>query len=632
MGGLHAASLGMLALSLTHLSIPATAAGITGEPAPLSSSVAPATVVTPSDTATGTRSYPGDARNEPLLVGAEDQRLIRVRAAAVAARMRGEKLVSPYEVAIGSSRTLVLTARPAPYTVQDLAGLAPETFVHEPDGTYLLSENVMVQAGADLALDAPGGLNLHLASAPSGFVSIVNDGGKLEITGTADAPARVGSWDPVKGAPDSVTSDGRAYLRSIGGMTTIAGAHIESLGFWSGRTGGLALTGTDRPTTTSSLVARPPKVPGSKPPVAPAPESVRKLAADPGPLPDNFASGSIQDTTITGNAYGIFTSKSRGMEVRNVTVQNSLVDGVVLHRFVTGARIIDTAASHNAGNGFVLARATAGITLTGATADFNGRSGILIKGIPLAEGPSAGGDPGTSSSDQTVSGSHTGGNLRYGIEVTGGRKIGLHANTIAGNDRGIDISRSAAFVTIAGNRFENQKTRSVSVVDGAPDTLIAGNNITGGTTGIYLRNSPGQVTRNTMTGLTLHGITINGSSPVQLHGNTIGGSGPSALNLRDSHSSVVRSGNDTQGWVKTEPFWARVANFFQPLTVIWTLLAFILILTAFKGRRGRRKIVHPYASQAPLATFTASHVRGPQEGPRTYAGEPDEPGPSRSRR
>lgn len=612
---LRSTALGALALSLLVLPI-SDATGTTPEHAKDSDLVrGTVTQVEPSATAANVQNYPGDPQSEPLVVVAEDQRLIRVRSAAVAMRLRGEKLVSPYRVATGASRTLVLTPRPAPYTLQDLTTLAPESFVKESSGSYLLSENLLIQAGATLSLGAPGGLTLHLTSTPAGFVSIINDGGRLEVNGTADSPVNVSSWDPGTGKPDAVTSDGRAYLRSIGGVTIITGAHVDSLGFWSGRTGGISITGTDRATTVSHPPAAPavPKTPAPKN-AGPEPAGVRLFEADSGAPADNYATGSIKDTIISDNAFGIFATKARNMEIRNVSVQESLVDGIVLHRLVTQVQVTDTTAAHNVGNGFVLDRATTGIELNNTRADFNGQSGILIKGLPLADGPSAGGDAGTGSSGHAVSGSLADGNRRYGIEVIAGRSISLRGNTITGNDRGIDLSHAVGDVQVVGNRFENQRTRSVSVTDGAPGTIVDNNTVAGGTTGIYLRNSPGTVTNNTMSELTLHGITINGDRPVQMHANTMSGSGPSALNLRDSHGSVTRSGNDTNGWDKTEPFWVQVGNFFQPLTVIWTILALILLVTSIKGGRPRRRVaVHPYAAQAPLASFTASS--SPDGGP-----------------
>ncbi|GAB3562305.1 hypothetical protein GCM10027405_15180 [Arthrobacter alkaliphilus] len=617
---LRSMALGGIALSLSFLPLAGGSSFNTAQnagPVPPAMSAPTAT----SDSAAGTAGYAGDAVNEARLTAAEDQRLFRVRQVGVTARMRGEKLLSPYLVTDGQSRTLVLTPRPAAYVPADLQSLAGEYFVREADGAYFLGENVVIQAGAGLSLTAPGGLTLHLASTASGFVSIVNDGGKLDINGTPDAPVMVTSWDRDKGAINTDTSHGRAYLRSIGGTTTITNARIDSLGFWAGRTGGVAITGTDRPTSQAQNTPKTPRSPSTKAAVPPTP-GIRTLEADPRESPDNYATASIRDTTISGNAFGIFVTKSRGMEISHVAVQNSLVDGVVLHRFVTGARVTETTSSHNAGNGFVLARATAEITLTHAGADLNGRSGILLRGQPLSDGPSAGGDLASVSSGHTVSGSHAEGNRRYGIEVVGCRNIELHDNTITGNDRGIDLSHAVSGATIDGNRFENQKTRSVSVTDGAADTVVAANSINGGKTAIYLRNSPGIVTRNSMTGLTNHGITVLGHSPVRLFRNVITGSGPSALDLRDNRSSVLQSENDVSGWNKTAPFWVQVANFFQPLTIIWTLLALLLAFTAFKGLRGRRRVVHPYAKQAPLAAFTSGGL--------PFAGPPQSPGTQRT--
>ena len=47
------------------------------------------------------------------------------------------------------------------------------------DGSFLLSEHVLVLAGAALRLSEPGGLTLRLASSPEGFATIVSFGGEL---------------------------------------------------------------------------------------------------------------------------------------------------------------------------------------------------------------------------------------------------------------------------------------------------------------------------------------------------------------------------------------------------------------------------------------------------------------------
>ena len=58
------------------------------------------------------------------------------------------------------------------------------------------------------------------------------------------------SWDRgQRASPTGVTDDGRAYVRADRRPVRASLRRSPDLGFWSGRTGGLALTGTDRPNT-----------------------------------------------------------------------------------------------------------------------------------------------------------------------------------------------------------------------------------------------------------------------------------------------------------------------------------------------------------------------------------------------
>ncbi|WP_205903543.1 hypothetical protein, partial [Pseudomonas viridiflava] len=91
------------------------------------------------------------------------------------------------------------------------------TFVKQPDGSYLLSENIVVENGATLQLASPDGLHIHMESDDRGFVSIVTQAGALQIAGSAKAPVIIDSWDPQAGKVDTDTTDGRAYVRVQGG-------------------------------------------------------------------------------------------------------------------------------------------------------------------------------------------------------------------------------------------------------------------------------------------------------------------------------------------------------------------------------------------------------------------------------
>ena len=137
--------------------------------------------VEPGQTSVTGDPYPGDPALESLLVAAEDRRLIEVRAISNAAGWTNLNQGRPYRLVTGNTYTLVLIRRDAAYTLDDLLDYAPSTFVRQPDGSYLLSENIVIEQGATLRLASRNGLVLHLASTPDAFVSIVTIGGALEL-------------------------------------------------------------------------------------------------------------------------------------------------------------------------------------------------------------------------------------------------------------------------------------------------------------------------------------------------------------------------------------------------------------------------------------------------------------------
>lgn len=490
-------------------------------------------------TSDGRRPYPGDPERESALVADQDRRLVQIR--TVDALVHGRSTVTtPYRLNTGTAYSLVLTARRAPYTIGDLLALAPRTFVRQPGGAYLLSENIFIRPGATLSLASPGALVLHLASDSKGFSSLVNDGGRLLVTGTERAPAQVTSWDRVRGHPDDVTRDGRAYLRSIGGQVTMAHVRMRDLGFWSGRTGGLALTGTDHPSTGAPGAPRTPVRRANRDAFTLKPAtgakavkgSARARAAQTLPVPElstadpptSLVSATLDDVTTDGNAFGVFLENARGAMIRRSSFSHSLVDGVVMHRFVTSSVVANTSAVDNGGDGIVLSRATTGVKLQQVTASDNARNGISISGVPLASGPSARATAVKSYGDNTVNDSTASGNARYGVEVIGGDTVRVANNDLVGNEVGIVVRDGARSVTVTGNDVENPSSQGIAVRDGVAGSTVSANTVRGGVTGISLRDARADIGHNTLTGSQAHGITVVGNtSRTTVEGNTVRG-------------------------------------------------------------------------------------------------------------
>ncbi|MFJ9345941.1 right-handed parallel beta-helix repeat-containing protein [Streptomyces sp. NPDC101237] len=565
-----------------------------------------------------------DAETQAALVADEDHRLNQVRAFTSVAPLQSTKWTVPYRLDTDNGYTLVLTERSNAYTIADLLKLAPQTFVRRKDGSYLLTENIYLNVGAKLKLSNPGGLTLRMASNRSGFVSIVSFGGELALQGTAQAPLKITSWDPRNNRADTDVRDGRAYVRTIGGQFEMTHTELSDLGFWSGRTGGLSLTGTDRPNTGS--LENTGQIHGKT-----ARERARKRddAQDDGAgsgdvtampsgeltTPDarfstgglSYVSGSITHSTITGNAFGIFISSATGIEISDTTVRDSLQDGVVLHRFVSSSLVQRTVAKDNGGDGFILSRATQQVRISGSTAEGNGGNGYTLSGKPLADGPSASGQAVDSYGSNSVANSVAKDNGRYGVEVLGGFDVGVQNNRIEGGDMGIVARLEADKVSITGNRLTGQDRQGISVRDGVGDATVTGNIIDGPETGVYVRDSAAEIRGNTVQDATHHGVSlVGGVDGTTVSFNVIGGVGPSALDAGRSHGDTDIKENQTFAWYDTSSFWVRVKHYASPMTLLWTGILLLILFSALMGRRRRRghgpagPIVHPYSDKAPL--------------------------------
>lgn len=550
--------------------------------------------------------YPGTPETEAQLVVVEDERLQYIRTIASVARWGDISTDGPYRLSTGPTFTLVLTARDEPYTVDDLITLAPDTFVEQGPNTYLLSESVIVLDGAALSLSSDADLTIRMASSAAGFTSIVSLGGALDIAGTETARVIVESWDSSAGAVDTRTDDGRAYIRAIGGQATIVHAEFTDLGFWSGNTGGLALTGTD---AVGAFDATGPVARGDEPVAEVAgalllPSGALEAYAT-GTETSPFVSATIDNVTIMGNAFGLFVTSAVNVVVSNTEISNSLVDGLVFHRFVTESSVTDTSSSFNAVDGFTLSRSSSGVTYSRVTADRNGRNGISIDGQPLADGPSAIGTEVASYGDNRVVDSVLTDNGRYGVEISGGRDVSVTASTIAGNQVGVVANQSASGPVITGNDFGPHATQSVALREGVVTAVVADNSFEGGDTAIYVREASGVVIDNDISAMANHGVTVVGNaSGVTVADNTIAGFG--TLAIFDQQAVGLELGeNNVENWKPTATPESILRSAFQPLTIVWTLLAILLLATTIGPRSMRVGVFrHPYPEQVPLQSLT----------------------------
>ncbi|MFV2212383.1 nitrous oxide reductase family maturation protein NosD [Actinomadura sp. LOL_016] len=563
----------------------------------------------------------GEANPQAALVDQEDQRILQIRSVLTAILQIGGQATGQWKQPqiFGSShgKTLVLPNVGQAYTVADLAKYGGKYFKRLPDGSYLLGIPVYVADGAELSLkNADGPLVLRMGSLPGAFASIVSFGGKISIEGTEQNPVQITSWDPRTNRPDTETADGRAYLRAVGGEFHAKHAKVSHLGFWSGRTGGIALTGTDRPQSEYKRYTKEERHqrkeerlegnknrgggggPGDIEIQEPGGTATHVPAAD-------LVTGSIDNATITGNAFGLFVSGSNQSQITNNRIENSLVDGLVMHRFAKNANIANTTVTGSRGDGFVLARATEKIRVTNSTAEGNGHNGFTVNGAALAEGPSASGESLQTFGGSSISNSVARSNGHYGIELLGGHKLSVQSSKIIGGDMGIVVREGATEVQISGNQLTEQVRQGISVRDGVADASLAGNTIVGARTGIYLRDSSGKLTGNVIKGATAHGITFLGDADgSEVRNNSLAGRGTSAVSTSRSSGDIAEDDNNTDGWTDTASLWMKARRYLTPMNMIWAGVFLMVLFSMLRARNGGLRIGraghHPYELQQPM--------------------------------
>ena len=542
-----------LILALLHVRVPPEAAtsshGVTLLTAPRHPATVPLPATArPADASGAPAALPDiSSARQTTLVADEDA---RIRAVLHGAEHVTKPEVIPYE---GARPTLVLPETSRAWTAADLVHYG--ALAMGPGGTALLTENVFVAPDAQLTLGSAALRTLHLDSTSSGFTSIVTWGGGLEFTGTAAAPLTIEGWNHTTGKAAADQGNGRPYIRAVGGVLNLTHVRASALGFWSGRTGGVAWTGV---TVESSA-------------------------------------GGATDSAFTGDTYGAFVARGRGVTFSGDLFESNELDGLHIHRYSTGSRVVSSAAARNGGNGFQIDRDTRDTVLRGDLAQHNAVNGYYLDGRPLVTGASASGGSAVPSTGTVLENSEATGNARTGVLVEGGSGTIVRSDEVCAAITGIALRTGVTNAVLTGNDVRCHPRSGLSVGPSAPGTVIAGNALTGARMGIVIRDS-GRVTvdSNLVTGATVFGVTARGiSSHVTGVGNVVSGTGVNAVDARAGASPPSLARSDTSGWSH-----GTNVNFFayleyHPLAALWLgILVLILLAAAWSFRR--RLPHHPY--------------------------------------
>jgi parallel beta-helix repeat protein len=400
--------------------------------------------------------------------------------------------------------TIVLTPRPAPWTIAEVRGLFPAAFSAGPS-TLLLGQSLFVARGAWLQVRGQEVRRLLLLSTPARFVSLSAWRAGIELSGSRLHPLTVSSWDPGRGGPDPRPEDGRAFILARGSAMTAMAATFSRLGFGDGRTSGVAWAG---------------------------------LAAVAGlGIAGTPATGAVTTSTFRHNRIGAFSDQAPDMSwTRNQFLAND-GHGFDAHSGCRALVLDGNTASGNGGDGFLLARGCRDNLLQANHAVGNAGSGIVLGNGSATPVGAAG---------NTVISNTATDNAAAGLVVDGGTGNRLRGNTVQGGGTGIEIRNSRAN-PVEGNIVSDVKGPGVDL-DGGAANQVTGNRIERTHVGLYLKRaaSGGVVSRNQILASAQFGIYLaEGASRNRASGNFIKGAF-SGIRARDARRNRI-AGNTIVG-------------------------------------------------------------------------------------
>lgn len=493
----------------------------TGTFFPWLQSGAPGTaVVAPVPTPDATDA-PEKPKTPAELVAAEDARL-----AAVAA-------LAPDDPALLEQwNTVVLAPRGGQQTGYGLSDLLASGAARQDDATTVtLVRNVVVRPGAELDFFGAGA-TLRMSSSPQGAVSIVAWGGILGFIGADDDPYVVTSWDDTAGAPDTEESDGRAYIRVRDGILASGRTDFRDLGYWSGRTGGLAVTGTG----------------------------------------DERASAGIVTSTMTGLHYGLFLSDATGVLLQDSTITDSTLTGVELTNGTDATVIERTTVTGSGAEGVSVSRQSTELKVIDSTVEGSVGWGIRVDGAALADGPTSGGYGLTPSQGFTLTGSHVRDNRDGGVRVISTDTTEIRGTEVAEARTAVLVEGPSTGLTVADVDLTSTDLRALDVSGKISDATVSDSRLAGRRIALEVVGASVIVRDNDLRVDSGFAVELSDDARADITGNTVHGVGQDVV-ATWSGSRTMQANNDHTDWTFQ---WAWVGWMNEhPMMWMWALVLLI---------------------------------------------------------
>ncbi len=312
------------------------------------------------------------------------------------------------------------------------------------DGEWLLKSNLYIGKNVTLVIDKQDTKYLKLKSDNEKFIWIRSQNGNILISDT-----KVTSWNEKTQQPDDEHIDGRSYITAkSSGRMDITNSEIGHLGY-------VGLPKRGGPFGGSYGLSW-------------------KITS--GKFKDNLLTGSVMNSSIHDNYFGIYSFGATGILIKNNDVFHNVEYGIDPHDDSNNFLITENRTYENGNHGIILSKRCVNNEITNNISYNNKLHGIMLD---------------RDSNNNYVIGNEVYGNID-GITVFESERNFIFENKIADNKQGIRLNGGSEFNYIEKNNIRNNET-GMHVYGGSNNNVALNNSIVSNKIGLSIQNSNGNI-------------------------------------------------------------------------------------------------------------------------------------------
>jgi parallel beta-helix repeat protein len=313
-----------------------------------------------------------------------------------------------------------------------------DIIAYEGKGVYLLKANLFIDTDATLLVEGPDVAWLKLLSTPEAFMVMSSKSGNLAIANT-----QLSSWNPDTNDYDTEYEDGRSYLLIRNARMDIVDSDVGYLGYSleaAGGSGGVY--------------------------------GLSWRIANQEQFGHELTTGSIVNSKIHHNYFGVYTFGATGIVMRGNEVFNNIQYGIDPHDDSNNFIVEENHVHDNGNHGIIFSKRCFNNIIRHNVSENNRLHGIMLD---------------RNSNRNSVYGNTLIGNVD-GVAIWDSHRNDIHDNQIVNNQRGVRLNRQSSLNIVQANSIHGSTQYGFYLYDGASENIMRNNDLQRNDTGVYIKS------------------------------------------------------------------------------------------------------------------------------------------------